>query len=198
MATSRENFPSKENQRKKGMNIRWETVLSVIALLISIGTFLFSIQAEKAKSSPNVQVQSVDGGRERISGETQDSIIIKCSTILVNVGNASTQIVDVKWEFVSAPDQRIDLGGRLAISDTWDPTNKKYDEFFQSIQGTPIEGIKQTTLEANKPVTLSLAFFSTPVPKYDTTLPNIRVIFTFSNGQQIIVLPELKHFGVST
>jgi hypothetical protein len=195
MTKPHKNYSTKESQPKGSLNFQWETIISVIALLISVGSFLFSMQTEKAKSSPNVQVQSVDGNYLRNSGNTEDSITIICAVVLENIGNAPTQIVDVRWEFTSPPELRVNLDGRLAISDRWDPLDKHYDEYFQSIQNTPIEGIKKTILGSGESTTLNLAFFSTPVPDNYSTLQNIRVVFTFSNGQQITVLPELKYFA---
>lgn len=174
-------------------NIKWDTFLSILALLISLTSLFFTFQIEKSKSSPNVQIQSVYGGRTVELGDETDNITIDSTITLINVGNAPTQIVDVKWEMATSAEN--DFDGLLAISDTLSPSDSRYNEYFKSIRNLPVEGIEKNILESGQILELKLFFRSTPVPKNDTNLRNIRVIFTFSNGQQLTVLPELRYFG---
>ncbi|WKZ49409.1 MAG: hypothetical protein QY306_08560 [Anaerolineales bacterium] len=176
-------------------NIKWDTIISLLALMVSLSAFFFSFQVERSKSSPNIQVVSVHGGRTRESGNVLDNVNISSTIVLTNVGNAPTQIIDVSWEIATSA--KTNLDGLLAISDTQDPSSLEYKEYFESIRYSPVQGIQQTTIEPHKTLTLELFFRSDPIPKDDTTVQNIRVVFTFSNGQQLIILPELKYFGGS-
>lgn len=176
-------------------NIKWDTVISLLALMVSLVALFFSFRVERSKSSPNIQVVSVHGGRTREAGDILDNVNIGSTIVLINVGNAPAQIVDVSWEIATSVNTNFD--GLLAISDIRSPSSSEYQEYFESIRHSPVQGIQQTTIEPNKTLTLELYFQSDPVPKDDITIQNIRVVFTFSNGQQLTILPELEYFGGS-
>jgi hypothetical protein len=177
----------------------WEAAVSLLALLVAIGSLAMSLRTEQLSSSPNIQIQKVDGGRNYEHTDQIDKVEIECTVALKNVGNAATQIVDVLWETSSIiSDSNSISNGWLAVSDEFDPNASQYADYFQFIKFSPVEGIKEKIIAAGETKTLRLVFQAEFKSRPDASLAqNVRVKFTFSNGQQLTVLPQLRYFGDS-
>ena len=84
-----------------------------------------SFRAESVNSSPNIQIESLDGSRSITldfgnSNTTSDMVTIKADIVLRNIGRAPTQIVNVRWESISVGEPISKTEQWLAISDEFD------------------------------------------------------------------------------
>lgn len=181
---------------------RWEIIILFLSLIISSVSLWMSFQASKVSALPNIQVQSVEGSRNheaQVKGDKSigELITIQCTAVLKNAGNAPVQIVNVRWEPLITNDQMDKSKQWLAISDYFDPLSEATRDYFWGLRTNPVQAIKDTILSPDETKKLKIVFHGESVLEEGKDVPNIRVIFVFSNGQELTILPDIKYSGVS-
>jgi hypothetical protein len=181
---------------------RWEIIISFIALIVSIASLWITMRSEKMSSAPNVQIRSVEASLDHaVQNNGEDSsgekIYISCTAILENVGNAPTQIVNIRWEPITVGEQMKVSQQWLAISDKDDPMDERNYNYFYDLRNNPVLALKKPTILGGEKRDFKIAFRGQSILNKGQDTPNIRLIFVFNNGQELTVLPEIKYSGVS-
>lgn len=190
-----------EIENKRPHLAKWETVLVLLSLLVSIVSLAFSIysarRTEKIGSSPNIQIVSSTGDRSHTIINASESLFsISGQIAMENLGSAGTQIINIKWEAIESGEIFKINEPWLAISDYLDPTSKRLRKYFYDNRLNPMLSIKDKTIRPGENKTLNMSFFAKNVLNEKHNIPTIRIIFTFNNGEERTVIPEIQTSSV--
>lgn len=177
---------------------RWGVGISLLALVVSGASFWMSFRAERLSSAPNVQLLQAEGQRSHeIDADTDnEDIAISFSVTLKNYGRAPVQIINVRWEPITLGEPVEASQAWLAISEAVDPYPDVHHDFFYQYRSNPVLAIRDNTIRPDEEKTYYAAFHGHSQLQKGQDSPNVRIIFVFSNGQELTVLPSVISAGV--
>jgi hypothetical protein len=120
---------------------------------------------------------------------------IKFDIALENHGRSSAQIVDIIWDAININTKSGEKGW-LSISDSPDMDTKKTYDYVYSRRNAPVLLLKNPNIKGRETKVYHANFSKKVNLLKGEETPNIRIIFFFSNGQQITLLPMIKWSGV--
>jgi len=191
-----EKLPMKNENSYKEISTKfkltWEQLTSIIAIILSIVSLSITYFSENAKATGNIQIIESDGFRDYDNTQIPGILKIYGGIKLKNIGNAPIQVVDVKWESTISSVKSKEINGWLAISDFLDPEEPREYEYFKENRETPISAIHNSQIDRGKVLELKYSNYQYLPDDFNVQDPSLRIIFTFSNGQQITVLPDIR------
>lgn len=174
---------SKNSNSKKGYFHRYAHLIAFGAFLISIFSLYLSYQNVQHTSAPNVQLINITSYQadELDQGyRLHKSVSISGKLTIKNFGRSAVQLIKVDWE-PFFPNML------FGISDTLDkPALHKYKE------RDPILGIKESIIQGGQIKKYNILSFVDTHDYEGYPSGFFRIQLTFSNGQQLTLIPEIK------
>jgi len=170
---------------------RFELLLSLISLAISVIALYLSIQAQQSVSSPNVELINSEAHAETPASEMLGKIVLR------NYGHANTMLVGLRIEAFPYNDTNPNYIHFLIADDEAKLTTEEAN--LRMILGlfpgeNLLSRIDSRTILSGQ--TETLYFRLNPIINLgngDIRLTqNILIRLLFNNGEEIVVLPEIK------
>ena len=181
---------------------RWEIVIALAALAISVLSLTKSLHSERASRAPNIQIESLlalhDTEHDTDMWEREIRLVrLYCTAVLVNWGRAPAEIIDVSWETLSSGGHVDRTTHWLGISDMHDPTDLSNYGYFIGLRDNPVLGIMDPVIQPSERESLRIGFFAQMGEGEPGDIGNVRLTLSFSNGQVLTILPDIELFGGS-
>jgi hypothetical protein len=177
-----------------------ELALPIVALLISGLALWQSSEAQSRTTAPNVQIVSVKSTdraylqrRDQNGQDTGEYYSLAGSVKIKNYGDASIQLISVKWEPITtatntSPETVLLLSDSRKFKANEAILPEAVDSNFD-----PVLGLDHRTFAAGETKTIDFFFRGRTDMWQGRDIYSLRIVFTMSNGQELSVVPEYEY-----
>lgn len=184
---------------------RWDTLISLLALIVSALALWQGLDAQSRNSAPNVQLygDTVSWRLEtRVTSNFVPATVVYGTVSLKNFGLTPAQITDIRWEPLSfGPFDS--TASYMMVSD--DPMEYQqfsdsyktdaflgfsFEDFTEKYSDNPVAALKNNTIEPGEVKQVFFGYEYLVRDDYQSGVSNVRFVFTLSTGQEISVLPR--------
>jgi hypothetical protein len=175
-------------------------IISAASLILAIAAFYFSLVSQKQGAAPNVQLEQVESSSNfGVNINDQGTAIGNYANIwatidIENYGAASVQISAIEWEALPSigNDKIMD---HFLISDSLDLRKSRNVAILDLMgaTGNPMIGISDATIPPGSRKKLQEIFNRSDYTNTSTKDVQLKITFTFSNGTQLSVRPQVAY-----
>lgn len=176
-----------------------QAALSVLAIVMAGTSLYIDVRQARQESGPNIQLVSLGGSlsvhRNKLTGSRE--VNLKAQIDLRNYGSAPASLVSISWDPIDPAGLFPTATAWLALADHSLELGEETEELHTHYRKEPLLGVQDTVFRPGKTRSLWLIALAQSQRAETVRLANIRVRLGFSNGQEIILVPDIKRFEFS-